>query len=80
MPPIVADTTPLNYLVLIEAVKVLPRLYGSVFIPPSVLAELSDPYAPAQVRAWATQSRDWLQVVQLRAPADSSLDGKYRTM
>jgi predicted nucleic acid-binding protein len=73
MPPIVADTTPLNYLVLIEAVEVLPRLYGPVFIPPSVLAELSDPFAPVQVRAWTAQPRDWLSVVPLRAPADSFL-------
>jgi len=73
MPPIVADTTPLNYLVLIESVEVLPRLYGRVLIPASVLAELADPYAPVQVRTWATQSRDWLSVVPLRAPADSSL-------
>src|SRR5712692_7908180 len=73
MPPIVADTTPLNYLVLIEAVELLPRLYGRVLIPPSVFAELSDPHAPAQVRTWAMQSRDWLGVVPLRAPADSSL-------
>ncbi|SRR5216683_4153089 len=73
MPPIVADTTPLNYLVLIESVEVLPRLYGRVLIPPSVLAELSDPHAPEQVRTWAMQPRDWLSVVPLRGPADSSL-------
>jgi predicted nucleic acid-binding protein len=73
MPLIVADTTPLNYLVLIEAVEVLPRLYGRVLIPPAVMAELSDPLAPAQVRAWVTQSRSWLHVVPLRAPADASL-------
>jgi predicted nucleic acid-binding protein len=73
MPPIVADTTPLNYLVLINAVEMLPRLYGRVLIPPSVLAELSDPQAPSQVRAWAAQSRDWLRVVPLQAAADSSL-------
>jgi predicted nucleic acid-binding protein len=73
MSPIVADTTPLNYLVLIEAVEVLPRLYGNVLVPPSVLAELSDPHAPGQVRSWATQSRDWLRVVPLQTAADSSL-------
>jgi len=73
MPLIVADTTPLNYLVLIEAVELLPRLYGLVLIPPSVLAELVDPYAPVQVRTWATQSRDWLRVVPVHAVADSSL-------
>jgi predicted nucleic acid-binding protein len=73
MPPIVADTTPLNYLVLIEAVDVLPRLYGRVLLPPSVLAELSDLHAPGQVRTWAMQPRDWLRVVPLLTPADSSL-------
>lgn len=73
MPPIVADTTPLNYLVLIDAAEMLPRLYGRVLIPPSVLAELSDPHAPDEVRNWAMQSRDWLHVVPLQSPADSSL-------
>jgi len=71
MPPIVADTTPINYLVLIEAVDVLPRLYERVLIPPSVLAELSDPDAPSQVRTWAMQPRDWLRVVPLQAAPDS---------
>jgi predicted nucleic acid-binding protein len=73
MLPIVADTTPLNYLVLIGAVEVLPRLYGRVLIPPAVKAELSDPHAPSQVRAWVLQPRSWLHVVPLRVPADSSL-------
>src|SRR6266849_10752754 len=41
---IVADTTPLNYLVLIDAADVLPRIYGRVLIPPSVIA---DPDAPS---------------------------------
>ncbi len=34
MHEIVADTAPLNYLVLIEAVGILPRLFASVLIPP----------------------------------------------
>src|SRR5580704_6962274 len=73
MPPIVADTTPLNYLVLIEAIGVLPQLYGRILIPPAVRAELSAPQAPAQVRNWAAQTRPWLEVVPIRNPADSSL-------
>jgi len=32
MHEIVADTAPLNYLVLIEAVGILPRLFASVLI------------------------------------------------
>ncbi|HLK03440.1 MAG TPA: hypothetical protein VKT53_03295 [Candidatus Acidoferrum sp.] len=73
MSPIVADTTPLNYLVLIDAVELLPRLYGHVLIPPSVLAELSDPHAPGEVRNWASQPPDWLRVMQPQSPADPSL-------
>ncbi|SRR6266849_681717 len=70
---IVADTTPLNYLVLIDAADVLPRIYGRVLIPPSVIAELSDPLAPQQVRAWVTQSLPWLHVAHPDAPSDPSL-------
>jgi len=73
MPPIVADTTPLNYLVLIEAIGVLPQLYGRILIPPAVHVELSDPLAPAQVRDWIKQAQPWLEVVPLRNPAASSL-------
>jgi predicted nucleic acid-binding protein len=73
MPPIVADTSPLNYLVLIEAIDVLPQLYGRVIIPPAVFAELSDPQAPTHLRSWVIQAHSWLEVVPLRKPADSSL-------
>jgi hypothetical protein len=36
MQAIVADTTPLNYLVLLQAADILPNLYRTVLIPPSV--------------------------------------------
>jgi len=32
---VITDTTPLNYLVLIDCVGILPQLYGRVLIPPS---------------------------------------------
>jgi predicted nucleic acid-binding protein len=73
MPLVVADTTPLNYLVLIQAIDILPRLYGSVLIPPAVKLELSDPHAPGQVRAWVAGPNSWLIVVAPVAPADASL-------
>ncbi len=73
MPPIVADTTPLNYLVLIEAIDVLPQLYGRILIPPTVHAELSHDQAPAQVREWVKHAPAWLEVMPLRNQADPSL-------
>ena len=52
MQAIVADTTPLNYLVLIQAADILPKLYRTVLIPPAVKAELAHANTPAIVRAW----------------------------
>lgn len=65
---VVADTTPLHYLVLIERVSVLPSLFGHVLIAPSVLDELSQPTTPQRVREWCAAPPAWLQV---RAPAQS---------
>jgi len=49
---VVADASPLRYLILIEHADVLPGLYGQVFIPPAVLGELSNERTPATVRTW----------------------------
>jgi len=37
---VVSDSTPLRYLVFIELEHVLPRLFGTVYAPPEVVAEL----------------------------------------
>ena len=63
MPAIVSDTTPLNYLVLIDAVDLLPRLYQRVLIPPAVRDELTRPKTPETVRLWMIQPPSWLEVV-----------------
>jgi predicted nucleic acid-binding protein len=59
---VVADTSPINYLVLIEQIDILPRLYSRVMIPPAVLAELAHPAAPNLVREWAGNHPAWLEV------------------
>ena len=73
MQSIVADTTPLNYLVLIQAADILPSLYRKAFIPPAVRAELAHANTPAIVRAWISQPPQWLEVVSLKRPIDSAL-------
>ena len=40
---VVADTSPLCYLVLIDCIDLLPNLYDKVIIPPAVFNELSAP-------------------------------------
>lgn len=59
---VVADTGPLCYLMLIDAIGILPRLYDRVVIPSAVLAELTHPKAPAVVRNWAAALPSWAEV------------------
>jgi predicted nucleic acid-binding protein len=73
MNSIVADTGPLNYLVLIQAIEILPNLYRSVSIPPAVLGELSHASTPDVVRAWISEPPAWLRVVGLKESVDPSL-------
>jgi len=60
---VVADTSPVNYLVLIGQIEILPRLYKRILIPPAVLDELKHPLAPEPVRNWAAQPPGWLEVL-----------------
>jgi predicted nucleic acid-binding protein len=59
---VVADTGPLNYLVLIDAIDLLPKLFEKIFVPAAVRDELADGEAPAAVRAWIMQAPAWLEV------------------
>jgi predicted nucleic acid-binding protein len=58
---VVSNTSPLNYLVLIGGIHVLPALYGRIIIPGEVRRELLDPSAPALVRQWASRVPDWVE-------------------
>lgn len=58
---VIADTTPLNYLILIEQTEALQALYGEVIIPPAVRNELHNESAPAPVRRWIADPPEWLQ-------------------
>ena len=48
---VVADTSPLNYLVLLGHIDILAKIYAEVLVPQTVLDELQDSDAPAEVRA-----------------------------
>jgi predicted nucleic acid-binding protein len=63
---VVADASPLRYLILIEHADVLPTLYGQVIVPPAVLRELSSERTPATVRTWLANRPDWLRVQSAR--------------
>lgn len=66
---VVADTSPLNYLIQIDCDSVLPALYERVLVPSAVLEELRHPRAVAAVRAWLTRLPSWLAVEQVAEAA-----------
>jgi predicted nucleic acid-binding protein len=69
----VADTSPLRYLVLINAIEILPRLFEGVFVPDIVHGELRHAHAPAAVRRWAEATPSWLTVVSTPSDQDADL-------
>jgi predicted nucleic acid-binding protein len=44
---IVSNTWPINYLILIGHINLLPELFGAIIIPQAVYSELSDASAPS---------------------------------
>jgi predicted nucleic acid-binding protein len=71
MPVVVADTGPVNYLVQIDAIDVLVKLFDKIIVPAAVHDELTHIRAPTAVRAWAGSSPAWLEI---RPNPDSALD------
>jgi predicted nucleic acid-binding protein len=59
---VVADTSPLCYLVLIGRLDLLKQVFGQVAIPPAVIVELGDPEAPDSVRELAASLPPWIRV------------------
>lgn len=58
----VSDTSPLNYLILIELQNVLPKLFDRVLIPAAVHRELQSPAAPDSVKRFLAAVPAWLEV------------------
>ena len=72
---VVADTGPVNYLILSRHIGLIPPLYGSLILPPAVHRELLHPKAPPDVRRWASELPAWAEV---RPPKDASRFAELR--
>jgi hypothetical protein len=59
---VVADTSALNYLLIIHQETLLPVLYERVVILPSVYRELLRSETPEVVRQWLAHPPAWLTV------------------
>jgi predicted nucleic acid-binding protein len=70
---VVADTSPVDYLILIQEIDVLPKIYGRVVIPQTVREELGRVSTPELVRSWMYHVPAWLEVRSPSTAPDSSL-------
>lgn len=68
---VVSDSGPIHYLVLSEAINVIPLLYGRLAIPSTVTEELTHPHAPPEVQAWLKALPAWA-TTQTAKEIDSS--------
>ena len=59
---VVADSSPLHYLILVDRIDLLHRLYGHVFVPDAVVAELQSARSPAMVSAWMEHPPVWATI------------------
>jgi predicted nucleic acid-binding protein len=59
---VIADTSPINYLILIEHIDILPSLFDKVILPAVVRDELAHAKAPVAVRNWIADPPAWVDV------------------
>ena len=71
---VVAATSPINYLVLIGHIEILPAIYGEVLVPQAVIDELQDSDAPSEVRSWLSAPPQWLRISSMTFQPDPLLD------
>ena len=64
---VIADTGPVNYLILIGHVELLPALFDRVVLPDAVQRELTSVKAPSIVRQWMEALPVWLEVRECSA-------------
>lgn len=71
---VIADTSPLNYLILLGADSALHQLYSEIAVPNAVIGELHHAHAPPEVIQWIANPPAWLRIVGVRKTADQALD------
>ena len=70
---VVTDTSPINYLVLIGHIDVLPVLFERIVIPQAVVEELRDERTPDIVRQWIAAPPSWCATQSLQGVLDPAL-------
>jgi predicted nucleic acid-binding protein len=75
---VVADASPLNYLVQVNCDSLIRDLYTRVLAPATVMEELGHPLAPASVAAWLLRLPSWIEVRTVHLRADAAMEALDR--
>lgn len=78
---VVSDTSPINYLILIELQDLLPKLFDRILIPEAVHRELQSDAAPDPIKRFLADAPSWLEIQPCRKSmprADSSIPANER--
>jgi predicted nucleic acid-binding protein len=70
---VVSDTSPICYLILIDGIELLQKLYGYAIVPQTVYEELTAVGSPAKVQSWIAQYPSWLEVQSVVGEPDIGL-------
>ncbi|MDY6783135.1 MAG: DUF3368 domain-containing protein [Cyanobacteriota bacterium] len=70
---VVSNTSPISYLIVIEQINLLSRLFERIFIPETVRDELTFPKAPLAVRQWIASPPAWLTIQPNPSQTDSDV-------
>ncbi|MGD0777915.1 MAG: DUF3368 domain-containing protein [Candidatus Solibacter sp.] len=73
---VIADTGPLNYLILIGHIDLLRDLFEKVVLPTPVQSELASSKAPPFVRDWVVSLPAWVEVHE--APVGQAEDASLK--
>jgi len=63
---VISDTSSLCYLLFLEEIELLPKLFGQIVIPPQVAAELANAHNHRLLQDWVASQPAWLKIT---APA-----------
>lgn len=77
---VIADTGPVNYLIQIGHIDLLPLLFDRIAIPNAVETELSHALAPASVRLWITNAPAWLEIQDIAGLPGHALPDDFRIL
>ena len=71
---VIADASPLNYLIQVNCDGLMRDLYRQVLVPATVVEELRHPSAPASVAIWSSDIPSWIEVRTVRLRPDAAME------